>query len=160
MPTGTGKTVCLLAVTTAYQYAAAVRATAAGAGTRPAVGKIIYCTRTVQEMDKAMEELKRVHKYRDEELTKAGVVVPPVRSVARVCACGAAASEEGMSECAHRGGSQQRDSHATFTCMPCVFFGAHSVIYITCACSLARSVPRRQSQQSPQYVRSRRSLAI
>lgn len=40
MPTGTGKTVTLLSLILSYQYA------------HPEVGKLVYCTRTVQEMDK------------------------------------------------------------------------------------------------------------
>lgn len=48
MPTGTGKTVCLLSLITSYQLA------------HPDVGKLIYCTRTVPEMTQCMEELKRV----------------------------------------------------------------------------------------------------
>ena len=47
-PTGTGKTVCLLSLITSYQYA------------HPDCGKLIFCTRTVPEMTKAMEELKLV----------------------------------------------------------------------------------------------------
>jgi DNA excision repair protein ERCC-2 len=70
MPTGTGKTVCLLSITTAYQYAASV-AVAAG----------IYCTRTVQEMDKAMEELRKVYNYRNQELAKLNIAKPRVRRV-------------------------------------------------------------------------------
>eukprot|EP00559_Dactyliosolen_fragilissimus_P007318 CAMPEP_0184869290 /NCGR_PEP_ID=MMETSP0580-20130426/33533_1 /TAXON_ID=1118495 /ORGANISM="Dactyliosolen fragilissimus" /LENGTH=79 /DNA_ID=CAMNT_0027370677 /DNA_START=52 /DNA_END=288 /DNA_ORIENTATION=+ len=38
MPTGTGKTVCLLSLVTSYQYA------------NPGCGKLVYCTRTVPEM--------------------------------------------------------------------------------------------------------------
>jgi DNA excision repair protein ERCC-2 len=56
MPTGTGKTVSLLALITSYQYA------------HPDCGKLIYCTRTVPEMTKAMDELKRVIEYRKSEL--------------------------------------------------------------------------------------------
>jgi DNA excision repair protein ERCC-2 len=54
MPTGTGKTVCLLALITSYQFA------------HPEVGKLIYCTRTVPEMVKCMEEVQRVLSYREE----------------------------------------------------------------------------------------------
>ncbi|GMH54955.1 hypothetical protein TL16_g01789, partial [Triparma laevis f. inornata] len=43
MPTGTGKTACLLSLITSYQYA------------NPERGKLIYCTRTVPEMDSVME---------------------------------------------------------------------------------------------------------
>lgn len=52
MPTGTGKTVCLISLITSYQYQ------------YPHVGKLIYCTRTVPEMTKCMEEIKRVIAYR------------------------------------------------------------------------------------------------
>ena len=41
MPTGTGKTITLLALITSYQLA------------HPECGKLIYCTRTVPEMEKA-----------------------------------------------------------------------------------------------------------
>jgi Rad3-related DNA helicase len=40
MPTGTGKTITLLSLITSYQIA------------HPEVGKLIYCTRTVPEMEK------------------------------------------------------------------------------------------------------------
>ena len=42
MPTGTGKTVCLLSLITSYQRQ------------HPQVGKLIYCTRTVPEMTQVM----------------------------------------------------------------------------------------------------------
>eukprot|EP00736_Rhodelphis_marinus_P005402 Rmarinus@m.9598 len=53
MPTGTGKTVSVLALVTSYQFAH-----------RDIVGKLIYCTRTVPEMDKVMEELRHLMEYR------------------------------------------------------------------------------------------------
>jgi len=56
MPTGTGKTVSLLALITSYQHA------------NPECGKLIYCTRTVPEMTKCVDELKRVIEYRNKEL--------------------------------------------------------------------------------------------
>lgn len=42
MPTGTGKTITLLSLITSYQLA------------HPETGKLIYCTRTVPEMEKVM----------------------------------------------------------------------------------------------------------
>lgn len=54
MPTGTGKTVCLLSLITSYQYA------------HPERGKLVYCTRTVPEMDSVMEELGVVLAFREE----------------------------------------------------------------------------------------------
>ena len=56
MPTGTGKTVCLLSLITSYQFA------------NPSAGKLVYCTRTVPEMNAVMEELATVLKYRAEQL--------------------------------------------------------------------------------------------
>ena len=52
MPTGTGKTVCLISLITSYQFA------------HPEVGKLIYCTRTVPEMVKCVEEVRKVIDYR------------------------------------------------------------------------------------------------
>jgi len=56
MPTGTGKTVCLLSLITSYQFA------------HPTTGKLVYCTRTVPEMRKVMAELKVVLAFREKEL--------------------------------------------------------------------------------------------
>jgi DNA excision repair protein ERCC-2 len=52
MPTGTGKTITLLSLITSYQLA------------HPEVGKLIYCTRTVPEMEKVLAELKELIEYR------------------------------------------------------------------------------------------------
>jgi DNA excision repair protein ERCC-2 len=56
MPTGTGKTVCLLSLITSYQFA------------NPGAGKLVYCTRTVPEMNHVMEELATVLAHRAEVL--------------------------------------------------------------------------------------------
>jgi Rad3-related DNA helicase len=56
MPTGTGKTVCLLSLITSYQFA------------NPSAGKLVYCTRTVPEMNSVMEELATVLTYHAEQL--------------------------------------------------------------------------------------------
>ena len=53
MPTGTGKTACLLSLITSYQYA------------HPERGKLVYCTRTVPEMDSVMAELVEVLEFRE-----------------------------------------------------------------------------------------------
>ncbi|KAF7457844.1 DNA repair helicase [Cryptosporidium felis] len=58
MPTGTGKTVTLLSFITSYQLV------------HPNMGKLIYCTRTVAEMEKALQELKIVNDYCTKELEK------------------------------------------------------------------------------------------
>jgi len=60
MPTGTGKTVCLVSLVTSYQFQ------------YPATGKLIYCTRTVPEMAKTMEEIRRVIAYRTSEVGEGG----------------------------------------------------------------------------------------
>ena len=52
MPTGTGKTITLLSLITSYQLA------------HLEVGKLIYCTRTVPEMEKVLQELKELIDYR------------------------------------------------------------------------------------------------
>lgn len=58
MPSGTGKTVSLLSVTIAYQsFYADSR-------------KIVYCSRTMSEIEKALHELKRLMKFREKELGK------------------------------------------------------------------------------------------
>ena len=67
MPTGTGKTVCLVSLVTSYQFQ------------YPTTGKLIYCTRTVQEMYKTMEEIKRVIKYR------ASIIGPAGEKVLALC---------------------------------------------------------------------------
>lgn len=46
------RTVSLLSLILSFQYA------------DPTMGKLVYCTRTVQEMDKVVEELRRVQSYR------------------------------------------------------------------------------------------------
>ena len=56
MPTGTGKTITLLSLITSYQRA------------HPEMGKLIYCTRTVPEMEKCLEELKNLERHRDDAL--------------------------------------------------------------------------------------------
>lgn len=58
MPTGTGKTVCLLSLITSYQFA------------NPSAGKLVYCTRTVPEMNSVMEELATVLEYRSQQLAQ------------------------------------------------------------------------------------------
>ena len=53
MPTGTGKTITLLSLITSYQRA------------HPEIGKLLYCTRTIPEMEKVLEELKGLEAHRD-----------------------------------------------------------------------------------------------
>lgn len=57
MPTGTGKTITLLSLVTAYQRA------------HPELGKLIYCTRTVPEMEKVLVELRELIEYRERYIT-------------------------------------------------------------------------------------------
>lgn len=56
MPSGTGKTVALLSFFVSYQMAMRE------AGKEPI--KLIYCSRTVPEINKALEELKSLMRYR------------------------------------------------------------------------------------------------
>ena len=51
MPTGTGKTITCLSLCVNYQLA------------HPECGKLIYCTRTVPEMEKVLAELRTLHEY-------------------------------------------------------------------------------------------------
>lgn len=53
MPTGTGKTITLLSFITSYQLV------------RPEMAKLVYCTRTVGEMENVLEELEFMRAYRD-----------------------------------------------------------------------------------------------
>lgn len=54
MPSGTGKTISLLSLIVAYMHRS------------PSHKKLIYCSRTVPEIEKALLELKRLMKYRKE----------------------------------------------------------------------------------------------
>lgn len=56
MPSGTGKTVSLLSLIVAYQQH------------HPEKRKLIYCSRTMSEIEKALAELKALMKYRTEQL--------------------------------------------------------------------------------------------
>lgn len=58
MPTGTGKTITLLSLITSYMIA------------NPLVGKLIYCTRTVHEMEKVLDELRTLQAYQEKGLGK------------------------------------------------------------------------------------------
>ena len=63
MPTGTGKTITCLALITSYQLQ------------NPACGKLIYCTRTVPEMEKVLAELRALQAYREKEVGKASEIM-------------------------------------------------------------------------------------
>eukprot|EP00395_MALV-II_sp_L67-2_P000333 gene333-266_t len=56
MPTGTGKTVALFSLITSYQLL------------HKEMGKLIFCTRTIPEMNKALEELRTIVNFRDSVL--------------------------------------------------------------------------------------------
>ena len=66
MPTGTGKTITLLSLITSYQLA------------HPEVGKLVYCTRTVPEMEKVLAELKELVEYRDKYFHQPGLEAPKI----------------------------------------------------------------------------------
>mmetsp|Transcript_29077 Transcript_29077/g.67424 ORF Transcript_29077/g.67424 Transcript_29077/m.67424 type:complete len:828 (-) Transcript_29077:62-2545(-) len=69
MPTGTGKTVTLFSLITSYQWA------------HPQIGRLVYCTRTVPEMSKALEELRKVIDFRVQVLAKERAVSPGEEAV-------------------------------------------------------------------------------
>lgn len=56
MPSGTGKTVSLLSLIVAYMLANPLSVT-----------KLIYCSRTVPEIEKVIEELKKLMAYYERE---------------------------------------------------------------------------------------------
>nr|CAG4643731.1 EOG090X01B4 [Lepidurus arcticus] len=56
MPSGTGKTVSLLSLTTSYMRANPL-----------AVSKLIYCSRTIPEIEKVLEELRNLMTYYEKE---------------------------------------------------------------------------------------------
>jgi DNA excision repair protein ERCC-2 len=89
MPTGTGKTITLLTLLLAYQYkyanpadsaASNVNANVGAAAATSGAGKIVYCTRTVQEMDKVIEEMKFVMEYRNKIINEDRLKNPSLRS--------------------------------------------------------------------------------
>jgi DNA excision repair protein ERCC-2 len=61
MPTGTGKTITLLSLVTAYQLAHPGK-----------LSKLVYCTRTVPEMEKCLVELRELIEYRSKYLPESG----------------------------------------------------------------------------------------
>lgn len=61
MPSGTGKTVSLLSLITAYMRAYPLEVT-----------KLIYCSRTVPELEKVVEELKTLMQYYERETKEKG----------------------------------------------------------------------------------------
>jgi DNA excision repair protein ERCC-2 len=58
MPTGTGKTVCLLSLIISYIKA------------KKPTYKLVYCTRTIVEMEKTLEELKFVMRVREKDFPR------------------------------------------------------------------------------------------
>ena len=63
MPTGTGKTITLLSLISSYQMS------------DPSVGKLIYCTRTVHEMEKVLAKLRLLNDYQQKELGSAAKIL-------------------------------------------------------------------------------------
>ena len=59
MPSGTGKTVSLLSLIVAYMHH------------KPSeVTKLIYCSRTIPEMEKVMEELRKLMEFYQKNITE------------------------------------------------------------------------------------------
>ena len=94
MPTGTGKTMSLLSLITSYQLA------------HPEMGKLIYCTRTVPEMEKVLQELHELVAYRTKHFDASGERSPEILALglsSRKNLC-VHPSVKGMALCArHRG---------------------------------------------------------
>lgn len=64
MPTGTGKTIALLSLITSYSLS------------KPSNQiKLLYCTRTVHEMEKTLAELKFLHNYQKKHLGSAASII-------------------------------------------------------------------------------------
>lgn len=64
MPTGTGKTIALLSLITSYALS------------KPQSPlKLLYCTRTVHEMEKTLAELKKLHDYQVQHLGPAARIL-------------------------------------------------------------------------------------
>jgi len=91
MPTGTGKTVCLLSLITSYQFSKPDK-----------IGKLVYATRTVPEMNHVMEELATVLDYR------AGVLAQEEENEGEATAADASADQNA----ADRGGDQDMEDIA------------------------------------------------
>lgn len=62
MPSGTGKTITILALVIAYLHKYPEKAS-----------KLVYCSRTVPEIDKSLSELKRLLRYRQEHMLESSV---------------------------------------------------------------------------------------
>lgn len=75
MPTGTGKTIALLSLITSYSLS------------KPQSPlKLIYCTRTVHEMEKTLAELKLLHDYQLKQLGPgAGILALGLSSRKNLC---------------------------------------------------------------------------
>lgn len=107
MPTGTGKTITLLSLVTAYQRA------------HPELGKLIYCTRTVPEMEKVLVELRELIEYRERYITG---------SSSQILAVGLSSRKN---LCIHKGvqGAQSLSCRACSRLRPTTH-----MLYLTCMC--------------------------
>ncbi|XP_076100615.1 general transcription and DNA repair factor IIH helicase subunit XPD-like [Mytilus galloprovincialis] len=74
MPSGTGKTVSLLSLIVAYMQANPLEVT-----------KLIYCSRTVSELEKVVEELKNLVKFYEESEEKLQIVGLALSSRKNLC---------------------------------------------------------------------------
>ncbi|KAI3996620.1 hypothetical protein MKX01_009452 [Papaver californicum] len=75
MPTGTGKTIALLSLITSYSLSKPWN-----------LSKLIYCTRTVHEMEKTLAELRVLHEYQLKHLgSQAGVLSLGLSSRKNLC---------------------------------------------------------------------------
>ena len=104
MPTGTGKTITLLSLITSYQRA------------HPTMGKLLYCTRTIPEMEKVLEELKvRPSRGMRKTPSSVGLASPPA---CPVLACHRAAPPLPPHRCSSRTATSYSAPSATISCSP------------------------------------------
>ena len=80
------QTITLLSLVTSYQLA------------HPECGKLIYCTRTVPEMEKVLAELRNLQKYREQELGVAAQILALGLSSRKNMCIHPMVSEEGSRE--------------------------------------------------------------
>ncbi|GMH35311.1 hypothetical protein BSKO_03179 [Bryopsis sp. KO-2023] len=120
MPTGTGKTITLLSLITSYQLA------------HPEVGKLIYCSRTVPEMEKVLAELRELIAYRDKYLGSKPPEILALGLSSRKNLCihpevSEGASREGVdAKCRELTASWVREKHSVNEDVPvCSFFEEH-----------------------------------
>ena len=106
MPTGTGKTITCLALITSYQLA------------HPECGKLIYCTRTVPEMEKVLAELRVLQAYREKHVGKASEIMALGLSSRKNMCIHPKVADEGSTSNRRVDGPQRRGSWVEGAALP------------------------------------------